>query len=38
MVAADGREWGVDFSVASDEDGGRFEAACQRTNEFQNEA
>ena len=38
VVAADGREWGVDFSIAPDEEGGSYEAACQRTNEFQNDA
>ena len=38
VVAANGREWGVDFSVAPDEEGGSYEAACQRTTEFQNDA
>ena len=33
VVEADGREWGVDFSVAPDEDGGRVEAVCQKTIE-----
>ena len=37
VVEADGREWGVDFSVAPDEDGGRIEAVCQKMIESQNE-
>ena len=38
VVAVDGREWGVDFSAAPDEEGGSYEAASQRTTEFQNDA
>ena len=38
VVAADGREWGVDFSGALIEEGEELETACQRTNEVQNEA
>ena len=38
VVAANGREWGVDFSVVPDEEGGSYEAACQRTTKFQNDA
>ena len=38
VVAADGREWGVDFSAALDEEGGSYEAVCQRMTESQNDA
>ena len=38
VVAADGREWGVDFSGALIEEGEGLEAAGQRTNEAQNES
>ena len=38
MVAADGREWGVDFSGALIEEGEGLVAAGRRTNEVQNDA
>ena len=38
MVAADGREWGVDFSGSSIEEGEGLVPADSRTNEVQNEA
>ena len=38
MVAADGREWGVDFSGSLIEEGEGLVAADSRTNEVQNEA
>ena len=38
VVAADGREWGVDFSGALIEEGEGLEAAGQRTKEAQNES
>ena len=38
MVAADGREWGVDFSGALTEEGEGLEADGHRMNGAQNEA
>ena len=38
VVAADGREWGVEFSAMPDEEGGSYAAVCQRMTDSQHDA